>query len=150
MIQHRDYILTASFVLTLLFTSCESYLINGDLDGFWQVQTIERLGTEDTIQCNNEVFYAFQRHIVQLTQHTPTHVMGQMSTRYHASFNWQDDSISMGDFREYDLKGSKNKAPLSELKKFGLYQEHTTFHIDLSKKSLILTSDSARISLRKY
>ena len=140
----------ASFALMLIFTSCESYLINGDLDGFWQVQEIEWLETGDVVQCNNEAFYAFQRHIVQLTQYPSTHVMGQMSTRYHASFDWQGDSISMGDFREYDLDGSKKKTPLSELKKFGLCQEYTTFHILLSPKKLTLTSDSTRISLRKY
>ncbi len=150
MIQHRDYILTVSFALILLFSSCESYLINGDLDGFWQVQEIEQLETGDIVQCNNEFFYAFQRHIVQLTKYPPTHVMGQMGTRYHACFDWQGDSISMGDFREYDLDGSKKKAPLSELKRFGLYQEYTTFHIILSKETLTLTSDSTRISLRKY
>lgn len=141
-------LLALSFAL--MFASCESYLINGDLDGFWQVQTIERLETGEIVQCNNEFFYAFQRHLVQLTQYPSTHVMGQMSTRYHASFDWRGDSISMGDFRAYDLDGSKQKAPLYELKKFGLYQEFTTFHIALSKKSLTLTSDSTRICLRKY
>lgn len=139
-----------TYLFALMLASCESYLINGDLDGFWQVQTIERLETGEIVQCNNEVYYAFQRHLVQLTQYSSTHVMGQMATRYHASFNWEGDSISMGDFREYDLNGSKKKAPLSVLRKFGLYQEYTTFHIDLSKESLILTSDSARICLRKY
>ena len=143
-------LLVVSFTLTLILTSCESYLINGDLDGFWQVQEIERLETGDVVQCNNEIFYAFQRHIVQLTQYPSTHIMGQMGTRYHANFDWLGDSISMGDFREYDLNGSKKKAPLTELRKFGLCQEYTTFHILLSKESLTLTSDSTRISLRKY
>lgn len=135
---------------TFAIVSCESYLINGDLDGFWQVQAIEKLETGEITSCNNEVFYAFQRHLVQLTQVNESHVMGQMEARYHANFDWINDSISMGDFREYDLYGSKKEVPLSELKRFGFFQSHTTFHMQLSKKQLILTSDSARIIMRKY
>lgn len=137
-------------MIAFTVVSCESYLINGDLDGFWQAQTIEKLETSEITHCNNEVFYAFQRHLVQLTQIGPSHVMGQMGARYHANFDWANDSISIGDFHEYDLYGSKKQVPLSELKKFGIFQNHTTFHIELSKNRLTLTSDSARIVFRKY
>lgn len=141
------------YILILVLTniSCESHLINGDLDGFWQVQTIEYIDTEEVISGNNELFYAFQRHIVQLTRHTETHVMGQMGPRYHAEFSWQDDSITFGEFREYDLYGCKNKVQPDILKKFGIFQECSTFHVEnLNQTSLILTSEEARIKLRKY
>lgn len=142
-------LISAVLVLGLTFCSCESYLINGDLDGLWQVQTVEHLETGNVTECNNEYFYAFQRHIVQLTKHV-SYGMGGLESQYHAGFEWGQDSIEMGDFRVYDLYGCKQKAPASELKNFGLYHDYTTFHMQLSKQKLILTSDSARIVLRKY
>lgn len=142
---------TAILILILTNIACESHLINGDLDGFWQVQTVEHLKTEEVVHHDNDAFYAFQRHIVQLTLQPETHVMGQMGARYHAEFNWNDDSIKFGEFREYDLYGSKKKVHPTILKEFGIFQENTTFYIEnLDKKSLTLTSEEARIKLRKY
>lgn len=137
------------WIVVFAISSCDSYLINGDLDGFWQVQTIEHLSSGNKTEGNNKFFYAFQRHIVQLTKHS-SYGMGGLDAQYHAGFDWNEDSITMGDFRIYDLYGCKEKAPSSVLKGFGIYEEYTTFHIELSKQKLILTSDSACVVLRKY
>ena len=143
---------TAILILILTNIACESHLINGDLDGFWQVQTVEHLKTEEVVHRDNDAFYAFQRHIVQLTLQTETHVMGQMGPRYHAEFKWQDDSIKFGEFREYDLYECKKTVALDTLKIFGIFQKNTTFFYieNLDKASLILKSEDARIKLRKY
>ena len=148
----KNYIHKITILLLVLINiSCESHLINGDLDGFWQVRTVEHLKKGETIYHNNEAFYAFQRHIVQLTLQTETHVMGQMGPRYHAEFNWQDDSIKFGEFREYDLYGCKKRVGLDTLKIFGIFHENETFHVEnLNRTSLILTSEETRIKLRKY
>ncbi|MBQ4083549.1 MAG: lipocalin-like domain-containing protein, partial [Bacteroidaceae bacterium] len=43
------------------------------------------------------------------------------------------------------------QTPLEKLAKFGLYDLFTTFQLEeLNKKSLILTSDKSRITMRKY
>lgn len=142
---------TTILMWALINLSCESHLINGDLDGFWQVQTVEHFKKGETIFHNNDAFYAFQRHIVQLTLQTETHVMGQMGPRYHAEFQWKDDSIKFGEFREYDLYGCTKKVGPDTLRIFGISQEHETFYVEnLDKTSLILTSEDARIKLRKY
>lgn len=148
----RHYIYKVyALILAFTVTSCESYLINGDLDGFWQLQTVEHLNSGEITHHNNDAFYAFQRHIIQLTRQTESHVMGQMGTRYHAEFCWQNDSIEIGEFREYDLSGCKKKVPSAVLEQFGIFQENTIFYVEnLDKKSLILTSEDARIVLRKY
>ena len=76
--------------------------------------------------------------------------------RYIAHFDLSEsDSIGMGDFRYYttgegNLINRETKVPLWSLKKFGIYQEYTTFHLQQSKQRMTLTSDKARIELRKY
>ena len=52
----RTYIyrfLTLSVIALLL--SCESYLINGDLDGFWQARSIENKHTGEITNCNGRM-----------------------------------------------------------------------------------------------
>ena len=49
---------TAILILILTNIACESHLINGDLDGFWQVQTVEHLKTEEVVHHDNDAFYS--------------------------------------------------------------------------------------------
>ena len=138
-------ILATTFVI-----SCESYLIHGDLDGFWQVTNIENKETETITDCNGDIYYSFQRELVLVTYILPNRPKGQIKENYIAYFTHQGDSITMTDFRIYLDKNAK-QAPLSSLEKFGLYTTYNTFHIDkLDKNSLILDSNKTRITLRKY
>ena len=45
--RHFIHILTLLAIATL--TACDSYLINGPLDGMWQLQTIERTAPDTLI-----------------------------------------------------------------------------------------------------
>ena len=54
----------ALLLLLLATTSCDSYLINGPLDGMWQLQSIERHTPDTVIQTAGDLFYSFQRHSV--------------------------------------------------------------------------------------
>jgi hypothetical protein len=74
---------------------------------------------------------------------------------YISHFNLVGDSIEMGIFRYYSTGEGNNidrevEVPLSSLHKFGIYKDYTMFHLQQSKRNLILTSDSACIVLRKY
>lgn len=138
-------------LLTIIATSsCESYLINGDLDGFWQVSSIENKTTCDITYCNGDTYYSFQRELVLLSYVSPTLPQGLMKENYIAYFTHKNDSIYMTDFRIY-LDRSGKQAPLSKLKKFGLYDTYNSFCVEeLTSKSLILNSQKARILLRKH
>ena len=138
-------------LLTIIATSsCESYLINGDLDGFWQVSSIENKTTGDITYCNGDTYYSFQRELVLLSYVSPTLPQGLMKENYIAYFTHKNDSIYMTDFRIY-LDRSGKQAPLSKLEKFGLYDTYNSFCVEeLTSKSLILNSQKARILLRKH
>ena len=96
----------------------------------------------------------FQRTMVLLYYKRPN--TSEDMARYIAHFDLSEsDSIGMGDFRIYttgegNLINRETKVPLGSLKKFGIYQEYTTFHLQQSKQRMTLTSDKARIELRKY
>lgn len=149
-----EYMLTGLiFMLTL--TSCkDNYFIENELHGMWQVISVENLFTGDVAEVKGNLYYSFQRTMVMLSDVDLD--MPNNLKRYIAHFDLAEaDSIGMGDFR-YRTTGEGNfvqqekKIPLEFLHKFGIYQDYTMFHMEQSKKELILTSDSACIVLRKY
>lgn len=147
----KQHIYGLLMLLTIIATSsCESYLINGDLDGFWQVSSIENKTTGDITYYNGDTYYSFQRELVLLSYVSPTLPQGQMKENYIAYFTHKNDSIYMTDFRIY-LDRNGKQAPLSELEKFGLYELYNAFGIEeLNNSSMVLNSDKARIVMKKH
>lgn len=147
--RHIYKILLTLTILTLA-SSCESYLIHGNLDGFWQVTSIENKLTGENTRCNGDTYYSFQRELVLVSYVLPDKPTGQVKENYIAYFTHENDSITMTNFRIYIDKSGK-EAPLSSLAKFGLYDRFNSFLVEkLDKKSLILDSGKARIVLKKY
>lgn len=134
----------------MTISSCESYLIHDDLDGFWQVSSIENKETGDIIYCKGDTYYSFQRNLVLISYVSPNIPTGQMKENYIAHFTYENDSIHMTDFRIY-LDRNGKQTPLSELAKFGLYETFNKFGIEkLNDKSMILSSKRVRIMFKKY
>ncbi|MBE6292991.1 MAG: hypothetical protein E7091_11395 [Bacteroidales bacterium] len=144
--------LSAIVLIMVLATACESYLINGHLDGMWQLQTVERNNPDTTIRNQGDLFYSFQRHTVLIGDYNnPDELVGHLkSEQYVSLFDYTGDSITMGEFHLY--YGREDQPyDTTRLKRFGLYNKQTTFHIEeLTASRLVLRSDSALITLRKY
>ena len=152
----KRYLYMVVGVLTTLLcaTSCEdNYYIENDLHGVWQVTSIENLSTNEITEIPGDLYYMFQRTMVMLCQNYET---PESMSRVIAHFDFiEPDSIGMGGFRVYTTgEGAnihkENKVTIKSLNKFGIYQDYTTFHLVQSKQRMTLTSDSARIELRKY
>ncbi len=146
--KRQIYTIMTLFVLVL--TSCESYLVNGDLDGFWQVKSIEDKQTGNITHCKGDIYYSFQRELVLVSCTLSSNPTGQMKENYIAYFTHENDTITMTDFRIYLDKDGK-QAPLQNLEKFGLYELYNMFAVEeLNRSSLVLSSEKTRISLKKY
>lgn len=143
------------YKLLILFTivltsSCESYLIHGDLDGFWQVQSIEHKQTGDITYCNGDIYYSFQRNLILVSYVSPAVPQGRIKENHIAYFTYENDTISTTDFRIY-IDKEATQTPLSKLEKFGLYETFNTFLVEeLCKKRLVLNSEKVRIVMLKY
>lgn len=146
----RQIYKSLALVIIILISSCESYQIHGDLDGFWQVSSIENKETGNITYCNGDTYYSFQRELVLVSYILPHRPVGQMKENHIAHFAYENDSIYMTDFRIY-LDREGKQTPLSELEKFGLYELYNTFAVEeLNSSSLVLSSEKTRISLKKY
>ncbi|MCM1504003.1 MAG: lipocalin-like domain-containing protein [Muribaculum sp.] len=120
-----------------LLTGCRKHYINGDLDGQWQVLTIEYKsdGHVDDVKAS-QVYYCFNLHTVHLRQvkALPSAVLGNM---------------------KYDKKTIGLEFPLvkdaSELSAWGMNAVNTSFAVkSLSHERLVMESDYAVISCRKF
>ena len=147
----KRYIYRLLILLTIIAaSSCESYLIHGNLDGFWQVESIEDKNTGDITYCDGDTYYSFQRELVLVSYVSPNIPTGQIKENYIAHFTYENDSIYMTDFRIYIDRNGK-QAPLSKLEKFGIYDTFSTFYVEmLNKRVLILNSEKSRIILKKH
>lgn len=146
----RQIYKSLALLIIFLISSCESYQIHGNLDGFWQVTSIENKQTGDIIHCNGDTYYSFQRELVLISYVSPNIPTGQMKENYIAYFTHENDVITMTDFRIY-IDKEATQVPLPQLEKFGLYETFNTFDVEkLNNSSLILNSDKARIVLTKY
>ena len=144
------YILT--FIIVSSFAACDNYLINGQLDGIWQLQTIERNNPDTIISNQGDIFYSFQRHTVLVGDYiNPGELVGQLKTeQYDCLFERIGDSIMMQEFQLYYMRENQ-PYDTTKLKKFGLYEKKNAFHIEeLTIKRLILRSDSALLTMRRY
>ena len=142
-------------VIILCSISCrDSYYIETDLHGMWQVAEVENYSTGEVVKNSGELYYMFQRTLVCLYYKRQS--AGKDEARYIAHFDlMKSDSIGMGGFRYYttgegDNVNKETLIPLNRLHKFGIFQDYTVFHMQRLEHKLVLTSDSARIVLREY
>lgn len=121
----------------LLMSGCRKHYINGDLDGQWQVLTIEYKsdGSVDNVKAK-QIYYCFNLHTVNLRQSkaSPSILAGNM---------------------KYDKKSLTLEFPTvnnpSELSAWGMNSPSTTFTMrHLTGEKLVMESDYAVVSCRKF
>ena len=115
----------------ILLTGCGKLPINGDLDGQWQILEIRY--ADDRIETPERAYYCVQLHTITLRQVNGPNQTGNM--------------VYKGDQLSLDMPLSD----ASDLRVFGLDDTKETFTVtELSSSRLVLTSDYARISFRKF
>lgn len=131
------------FFALLVLSSCEKIFINGDLDGMWRMQSIEK---EDTIIFPKGICYSFQRHLVFMGIYSENETPANM---YMGCFTYEDGKIVMDNFYRYP--GLEDISIPEELEKLYIYDSSVCFDVEnLSKEKLIISTDSMRYVFRKW
>lgn len=128
-------ILAATFIL-LGFSSCK-LSINGDLDGQWQVMTVEPEVTEQPIK--NRLYFCFYQHICQLTAYNE-------SVLFTGNMKYDEGKTLYIDF-------PKASSPLcaEQLKQYGINSNPVNFVVEhISRNKLILRDGETIVTLRKF
>lgn len=115
---------------------CQKSPINGDLDGQWQVVTVEPEVTE--IILTEKLYMCFSLHVCQLSQYGGVWTTGKMeyvnNQTLYLYFPYAITYLSEAKLRQYGI----NKNPVT----------FTIEHLD--KKSLILRDGDVIVTLRKF
>lgn len=126
-------------LIGFMLIACDKVPMNGDLDGMWQLMTIQDNVTGDASNVkDSKLYYSFQLHLVQLN-----------NGEAYAHFTHQNDSIVM-----YDWCGGGANDKITDptvLNKFGLYELRDSFRVEvLTHDKMQLRSRKATLSFRKF
>ena len=119
-------------ILALSFTACGPMYEHRLLDGFWQMRHITYANGE-TEKAEN-IYYGFQLHLI--------HIRNLNSGSYFGEFDYTEDSLHVR------ILGASTQESLHPL---GMNDTLQHFKVDvLTRNTLILQSDYARLEFRKY
>lgn len=120
-----------------LTTSCTKQDINGDLDGFWQLRSIEYTSNDSIVNVQDSLrFMAIQLDLLELRNN--------QESGCFARFKHKDDSLSIWMIDSTSIKESWMSA-------FGMDSTIQHFYVELlNKKHLILRSNFTRLTWHKF
>ena len=126
----------------LMFVACDKVYINGDLDGMWQLQRVERGGE---IAAPVDIYYSFQRHLTFVSKHYDE----EMPLRYLGNLHYSGDTVVMSGFRKF--LEEEVVATADALSGFYLYSDSTVFVVErLDDETLVMRSSDGRYTLRRW
>ena len=129
-------------VATLVLSACDKVYINGVLDGMWRLESVVY---PDSTAMPDQIFYSFQRHLVQVSKHDGT----ELPKRFLGNLDYRGATLSMSNFQRFPLE--EYPATTEMLKEFHLYSDSTAFNvITLDEEKLILENGERIYTLRKW
>lgn len=134
--------------LATLFTACNiERSDNGQLDGFWQLKTVDTLSTGgSTDMRGSQLTWAFQGGLVEF-RYAPSREQD-----YYMSFVHRGDSLLL--FGAYHLLRERGDTLLGSaalLAPYGVTHLRQGFQVlELGSKELCLRSEELKLTLRRY
>lgn len=130
----RTLICLSTIIFIVAFsTGCRKAYINGDLDGQWQVMSIEY--QDGTLVSPERTYYRINLHTMQLF------AVGYGQQTANMTYDRDEASIYC-DFPRSDVKA---------LSRYGISSNPVNFKIlEMTSKKLVLSTDGTVISCRKF
>lgn len=137
-------------LLMLLITwSCDKkWPINGNLDGYWQLMTVETKADGVKTDCNR-MYMGIQLHMIELKD-----LGGNGYKSFFGEFSYDEDQNIVV---IKNLKGKSSTsdngqlANIKDLNPYGINAQETIFKVvKADGKTLILESDYARLTMKSF
>ena len=137
-------------VLLLLLTSCDKVPINGDLDGLWQLMSIQQ-GDDVRDTKADRLYCSFQLHLFMLGEDSgPREYFGRFehegNTIRFYSFTYRSKYTEESNYDQL----MTDDADLAVIAPWGFYSTDCTFDVvTLNSSTLVLRSGNTTITYRK-
>lgn len=133
-------ILLAATVLTLSFQSCRKRSPNGQLDGQWQILTVEDKTTGEVVSPYPKHYICLNLHVVNLT------ITGRDIT-ISGNMNYSKENSTVS----FDYPLSQYNVSGRDPRSFGMFSPQITFKVvRLDSKQLVIESDASVVSCRRF
>lgn len=127
--------LIGMWIITM--TGCREAPINGALDGQWQIMKIEYF--DGYMDIPEKKYYCFNQHVAQLTSGT------ELKETVYANMTYTGETLTL------HVPASQGGNNWRLLEVWGLVYNPTTFKIiTLNRSTLIMESESLRLTLRRF
>lgn len=133
-------IITLSILLIGGLLSCRKHSPNGELDGFWQIQTVEYISSGDVVSPNPKRYICINLHVIELQiGSSPVLVAGNMQ------YDKETGTLSL------DFPESEFNQPDGDPQGFGIMHPRMILKVrELNSKTLVLESDESIITCRRW
>lgn len=132
--QNRLVVASLAFIALMFLGGCRKGGINGDLDGMWQILTVEQISEGSVTNVKDQqLFYCLYLHTANLTK-----VGGVAAT---ANMTYSGDKLTL----EFP------SSSVETLTTWFIYTNTVVFTIDhLTDNDLVMHSDRVKLTFRKY
>lgn len=136
-------------VLICMSWGCDKkWPINGNLDGYWQLMTVETKADGIKLPCYR-MYVGIQLHMIELKD-----LGGNGYKSFFGEFNYNEDEniVVIKNLKEKSSTSDNDQeANTQDLNPYGINAPETVFRvIKADGKSLILESDYARLTMRSF
>ena len=145
------YLLTLTYII-FGFSSCELETSdNGDLDGNWQLLSIDSLNTGGTNNVKDkQIFYAVQFHVINIYAKNIKDEYIIPKSFFHFSQTRDSLVLYSGDITKDDTN-AQNDSFLTGLRPLGINSLEEHFKIEtLNSKNMVLKSKELRLNFRSF
>lgn len=136
------------FMLCLACGCDKKWPINGNLDGYWQLMTVETKSDGVKTNCHR-MYIGIQLHMIELKD------LGNNGYKnFFGEFNYDEDKniVVIKNLKEkVSTSDNDQMADIKDLNPYGINSQETVFDvIKADGKTLILESDYARLTMRSF
>ncbi|MBP5338619.1 MAG: lipocalin-like domain-containing protein [Prevotella sp.] len=148
----RQYIRLLPLALLALLTACDMHSSdNGELDGYWQMHTVDTLGGKSADIRSEKIFWAVQADLLEMVQlkgDITSHRYKDMVFRFQ--LNNGELRVSNPFWKARNI-GDEPITDVEDVKPYGLSEINQTFRVEqLNSSDMTLSTDHLRLHFRKY
>ncbi len=142
----KKIIFLLTIIIAILTSCCDNVYVNGDLDGMWQLQSVEDRENQTTCY-PKDIYYSFQRNLTFISRmnetDTPVRYIGNLY------YNEEEKEIHINGLRKFPHE--ETVATKEMLQQFYIFETDVRFTIhSLNKKQLTMDYSKYRYTLRKW
>lgn len=122
------------------FQSCRKRSPNGQLDGQWQIQTVEYKTT-------GEISSPYPKHYICLNLHVVNLTITDSKKMVSGNMHYDKETATIA----FDFPDSEYKKPNAEPQSFGFMTPQVTFKVvELNGKKLVIESPETVVTCRRF